>query len=106
MDFKHYQNQAKQTAIYKDKLVYPALGLMGEAGEVANKIKKILRDNQGNLSQEIRSSILQELGDVLWYISAICTDLDAEMEDIAQKNIEKLFARKEKNTITGSGDNR
>jgi NTP pyrophosphatase (non-canonical NTP hydrolase) len=106
MEFKNYQEQAQKTAIYKDKLVYPALGLAGEAGEVSNKIKKILRDSNGSLSDQTRESILQELGDVLWYISALCTDLGADLDKVASDNLQKLFTRKKNNSISGEGDSR
>ena len=88
---------------------YPALGLAGEAGEVANKIKKIMRDRKGdvnNLPGEVKDEITSELGDCLWYISALATDLGIGLDGVVVENIRKLQKRKEKGTIHGSGDKR
>jgi NTP pyrophosphatase (non-canonical NTP hydrolase) len=104
--FDSYQEEASKTAIYKNKLIYPVLGLTGEAGEVANKVKKILRDKDGKLDIDDKDSICKELGDVLWYLAACATDLGLDMNDIAVKNLEKLNSRAERNTISGDGDNR
>jgi len=106
MSFNEYQSKAKETAIYKNKIIYPTLGLCGEAGEVAEKVKKVLRDNNSVFTDEKRVEIKKELGDVLWYISAIASDLDLTLGEIAEENIIKLFSRKERSVITGSGDNR
>ena len=106
MNINTYQQHASETAIYKDKLIYPTLGLAGEAGEIANKVKKILRDNSGNLQESVREDLICELGDVLWYIAALATDLNFELSEVANKNIEKLNSRKNRGTIGGSGDNR
>ena len=106
MNINEYQQQASETAIYKDKLIYPTLGLAGEAGEIANKVKKILRDNSGNLQESVREDLICELGDVLWYIAALATDLNVELSEVANKNIEKLNSRKNRGAIGGSGDNR
>lgn len=108
MDFKEYQDLAKTTAIYPSnyKLVYPALGLAGEAGEVAEKVKKLIRDTNGMVTDTFRESIKKELGDVLWYISAIASDLNMDLQDIAITNYNKLKSRQERNQISGSGDNR
>ena len=106
MNINTYQQEAAKTAIYKDKLIYPTLGLAGEAGEIANKVKKILRDNSGNLQESVREDLICELGDVLWYIAALATDLNVELSEVANKNIEKLNSRKNRGTIGGSGDNR
>lgn len=106
MNINEYQKQACETAIYKDKLIYPTLGLAGEAGEIANKVKKILRDSSGNLQESVREDLICELGDVLWYIAALATDLNVELSEVANKNIEKLNSRKNRGTIGGSGDNR
>lgn len=98
-----YQTQAATTAIYPAsvQVLYPTLGLAGEAGEVANKVKKIVRD--GKLDKE---AIGSEIGDCLWYIAAICKDLGLKMEDVAQANLDKLQKRQEKGTLSGSGDKR
>lgn len=108
MDFSKYQELASDTAIYPDfaRIIYPALGLVNEAGEVAGKIKKVIRDNKGNFSQEHREKIADELGDVLWYISALASDLGMDLNNIAKNNILKLESRKERNVLGGSGDNR
>ena len=108
MTFENYQEQAKQTAIYPDfaKITYPALGLAGEAGEVANKAKKILRDNGGNVSDEARAAIGAEIGDVLWYLAALASDLNLNLNDLAEENIRKLLDRKSRNALQGSGDKR
>ncbi len=98
-----YQNAASSTAIYPAsvQILYPTLGLAGEAGEVANKVKKIVRD--GKLD---RDGIAGELGDCLWYIAAVCRDLGLKMSDVAADNLAKLAKRKENNTLQGNGDNR
>ena len=98
-----YQRAAASTAIYKQEhaVIYPALGLAAEAGEVANKVKKILRD--GNFDRE---AIADEVGDCLWYIAALCRDLNIDMQEIADNNIKKLKDRLERGVISGSGDNR
>ena len=108
MDFQDYQSKARETAIYPREyaVVYPALGLCGEAGEVAEKIKKVIRDNGGEFTEFDRMNIRKELGDVLWYMAQICSDLDLRLESVAVANVEKLRKRKENGTISGSGDNR
>lgn len=109
MTFEEYQKLSRKTAIYPDKgnnFIYPVLGLAGEAGEVSEKIKKILRDKAGTVNQEDKTSISKELGDVLWYIAQIATELNISLDSIAENNIEKLFLRKQKNSFHGEGDNR
>lgn len=109
MDFTEYQKLTGETAIYPGRgnnYTYPVLGLAGEAGEVAEKFKKLLRDKGGVIDDEFRATVKKELGDVLWYVSAISSELDLSMDDVAQANIEKLFGRKERGTLQGSGDNR
>ena len=106
-----YQQLCTETQIYprEHAVFYPALGLAGEAGEVANKIKKIMRDRKGdvnNLSGEIKEDIASEIGDCLWYISALATDLGIGLDGVVVENIRKLQKRKEKGTIHGSGDKR
>ena len=98
-----YQRAAASTAIYKQEhaVIYPALGLAAEAGEVANKVKKILRD--GNFDRE---AIADEVGDCLWYIAALCRDLNVDMQDIANNNIKKLKDRQQRGVLSGSGDKR
>lgn len=91
MTFEEYQKEAQKTALYPEayRLVYPALGLAGEAGELANKVKKVLRDHGGRLSEEAREAILAELGDVLWYVAQVATDLGESPEAVAQANLAK-----------------
>lgn len=104
MEFNEYQELARTTAIYPKQYmtVYPALGLAGETGEVCEKIKKHIRDNNV-LDKE---DLTKELGDVLWYLSNLASDLDISLNDVAQKNYDKLKSRMERNVIHGSGDNR
>lgn len=108
MTFNDYQENAVKTAIYGEgnKVIYPTLGLCGEAGEVAEKIKKVLRDKGGVFDQETKEAIKLELGDVLWYIANIANDLGIDLYDVAEKNIEKLESRRQRNLIHGNGDNR
>lgn len=96
LSFEKYQQQAKQTALYPNRLKnleYPTLGLTGEAGEVANIVKKIQRDFGGEITDEIRAKLKDELGDVLWYISACADELGLSLEEIAEFNVEKLAKR-------------
>ena len=109
MNFDEYQNLASSTAIYPKKYetIYPALGLCGEAGEVAEKVKKSIRDGLDyHEEKRFKEALTKELGDVLWYISALASDLDISLNDVAEGNIEKLAARKKRNMIGGSGDDR
>lgn len=109
MNFNQYQKESRKTAIYPKKgknFIYPTLGLVGEAGEVAEKIKKILRDDKGVVRSEKKKEIKRELGDVLWYLAQIATELKLSMEDVARENLKKLKSRKERNKLHGSGDNR
>lgn len=103
MNFKEYQELAAKTAIYPEeyRIVYPALGLAGESGEVAEKVKKYIRD--GNLDRDL---LAKELGDVLWYVSALSRDLGIDLDDVASRNIDKLRSRAERGTLRGSGDSR
>jgi NTP pyrophosphatase (non-canonical NTP hydrolase) len=109
MQFDEYQGAARATAFYPklcEVPVYPVMGLCGEAGEVSEKAKKILRDKQGIMSAEDRDALIDELGDVLWYIANIAADIDCELSYLAQRNIVKLRARAAKGTLAGSGDSR
>lgn len=108
MTLNDYQLKAISTAQYGEgnKIVYPALGLAGEAGETADKVKKVLRDNKGEFTTEKKADIAMEIGDVLWYCAALARDLGYELGDIARMNVEKLKSRQERNMISGSGDNR
>jgi len=109
MEFNEYQKKARKTAIYSGagkNFIYPVLGLCGESGEVAEKIKKIIRDGNGVVTDEQRRELEKELGDVLWYIANLGVELGLEMDDIASKNIAKLESRQERGVLHGSGDNR
>ncbi len=109
MTFNEYQKKSRQTAMYPNigkNFIYPTLGLCGESGEVAEKIKKILRDKNGIVDETTKQEIKKELGDVLWYLSQIASELDLSLEDVATENIKKLFSRLERGKIKGSGDNR
>ncbi|MGI9485807.1 MAG: nucleoside triphosphate pyrophosphohydrolase family protein [Geminicoccaceae bacterium] len=108
MDFNAYQNAARKTALYADayRVTYPALGLASEAGEVAGKVKKVLRDRGGDFGEDQITAIRDELGDVLWYVATLAADLGIEMEEIAAGNIEKLRSRLERGAIQGDGDKR
>lgn len=109
MEFKEYQSEAAKTAKYPDRgnsLIYPTLGLVGEAGEVAEKVKRVLRDDGGVVSKERLEEIVLELGDVLWYVSAICDELNLELNEIAQINLNKLQDRAQRQVLRGSGDRR
>ena len=109
MRFREYQQAARRTAIYPDRgknIAYPALGLAGEAGEVAEKVKKVIRDNGGVVDAATRAALKKELGDVFWYIAALCDEVGLDMEDVAQSNISKLQDRQQRNVLHGSGDNR
>jgi NTP pyrophosphatase (non-canonical NTP hydrolase) len=107
-DFNSYQRSASRTAIYPDKhkILYPALGLAGEAGEVANKVKKIIRDGPESMPEDWREQLASEIGDVLWYCAALATDLNLTLGMIAGQNEAKLSRRKEQGTLSGSGDKR
>jgi len=107
-DLDMYQQVAKTTAIYprEQAIIYPTLGLTGEAGEVANKVKKIIRDGSNSKDEKLVSEIKSEIGDCLWYIAVLASDFDIKLSDIASTNLEKLANRKKNGTIHGSGDNR
>lgn len=108
MDFKEYQRRAVMTAIYPGNLsiMYPALGLAGECGEICNKVKKIFRDKQGLLNENDQAKLAHELGDVLWYLAVLANDLGIDLDEIARENLLKLMDRKERGTIQGDGDSR
>jgi NTP pyrophosphatase (non-canonical NTP hydrolase) len=121
LTFNEYQKQTEQTAIYGDSIsaiaepgtpahkmlcvAYAGLG-MGESGEVQGKIKKIIRDSKGVITDETKQEIKKELGDGLWYIAATAREFDLGLDDVAKSNLDKLFSRKERGVLTGSGDNR
>src|SRR5579871_4809924 len=108
-DFQTYQRESRKTrkAVSMDSpIVYPTLGLVNEAGEVAGKVKKIFRDKGGHISEEDREALKYELGDVLWYLAQICTELNLTLSEVATANLEKLFSRLERGQIQGDGDAR
>ena len=109
MELNSYQFSALETAIYPNRgnnFAYPALGLAGEAGEVADKLKKVIRDNDGVLTDPVREAVAKELGDVLWYVAVLAHEIDYSLGSIAQGNLDKLNSRKQRGVISGSGDNR
>jgi NTP pyrophosphatase (non-canonical NTP hydrolase) len=109
MNFNEYQQRARATARYPvigHGVIYPTLGLANEAGEVAGKIKKIFRDKDGVIGETDRAALKSELGDVLWYISQVCTELDISLDEVADTNIAKLMDRLARGKIQGDGDTR
>ncbi|HRZ11716.1 MAG TPA: nucleoside triphosphate pyrophosphohydrolase family protein [Kiritimatiellia bacterium] len=110
LDFKAYQEGAMRTAVYPKRgegnWTYPALGLAGETGEICEKLKKAIRDDGGRISPERLRDLARELGDVLWYIAALCTELGLAMQEVAEQNLAKLRARQENGKLHGSGDHR
>ena len=109
MDFETYQKKARFTAQYPNlgsNYIYPTLGLVGESGEVAEKVKKVIRDKKGIFDENSKDAIKKELGDVLWYLSNLCTEFDISLDDVAQINLNKLKIRASKGKISGSGDDR
>lgn len=122
MEFNEYQEKANSLAVYLNGLkkkysnipedIWKVLGIsyaslgLGEVGEIQNRVKKIIRDSDGEITDEIKDILIKELGDVLWYVAALCKELNTTMDDVAQKNLEKLFSRKDRGVLHGSGDNR
>lgn len=114
MDFREYQTETHKTAIFpplflgEEELtfIYPALGLEGEVGEVAEHIKKIIRDDGGYISEDRKNKVTKELGDVLWYISELATALSINLDYVAKSNIEKLKDRMNRGVLQGEGDTR
>jgi NTP pyrophosphatase (non-canonical NTP hydrolase) len=108
VELSEYQSVSRRTAGYPREawLAYPALGLAGEAGEVAEHAKKAIRDDGGSVAEERRSAMSKELGDVLWYVAQIATELGLDLDEIAIQNLEKLFSRQRRGVLSGSGDER
>jgi len=109
MTFNEYQAITKKDAIFPDEdnhFIYATLGLIGEAGEVAEKIKKIWRDKEKEVSERDREEIKKELGDVLWYMSQLASEIGLDFDDVASANLAKLASRLQRNVIHGAGDNR
>ncbi len=109
MNFVEYQEKARQTAKYPvigHGVIYPTLGLTNEAGEVSGKIKKIFRDKEGIIGEADRAALKAELGDVLWYLAQVSTELGLSLDEIAEHNIAKLLDRQRRGKIQGDGDER
>ena len=109
MTFDQFKYRAIQLAIYPNvgkNLPYAVLGLVGEAGEVANKVKKVLRDDAGVMTVERRDAIKAELGDVLWYCAAVAHEIEASLDNVAETSLSKLEKRVQTGTVMGDGDNR
>lgn len=115
MTFNEYQEATRETALYRETVkaslsdhtfLYLVLGLAGESGEVADKVKKIYRDNGGVLTDETKQELIKELGDILWYIARLSDDWGVPLERLAKMNIEKTHSRKRRNELHGDGDNR
>ena|SRR5690554_870164 len=104
-----YQEASRRTWAEVDMnhpIVYPTLGLTNETGELAGKIKKIFRDRGGEITEADRQELKAEIGDVLWYLTQICSELDLTLQEVAEANIDKLYSRLERGVIGGSGDDR
>lgn len=105
-------NEYQQIAVknkmygYGTPIVFPALGLCGEAGEVSENVKKMLRDDEGELTPSRLARIKAELGDVLWYIAAMAHDMGVSLSDIAKGNVDKITDRRSRNVVHGEGDTR
>ena len=108
MELSEYQQLSRRTAEYPREawLAYPALGLAGEAGEVAEHAKKAIRDDGGMVTDERRAAMRKELGDVLWYVAQLASELGLELDDIAEANLAKLLSRQRRGVLSGSGDER
>ena len=113
MTFEEYETRCGETALYPATpavagkvSLYPVLGLVGEAGEIAEKTKKLIRDKGNTLDESSRQEIGKELGDVLWYLCRCANEFGFSFDEIARRNIEKLSSRKERNVLHGDGDNR
>lgn len=109
MDLGTYQQLSRRTARYPQaghNPIYPTLGLCGEAGEVADKIKKVIRDRDGAFTPEVITALQLELGDVLWYVAQLATELGLDLEQVARANLDKLASRAARNVISGDGDQR
>ena len=110
MNLEEYQEEAEKTAIFPNELpdfvevgqVYTVLGQSGESGEIQEKLKKAIREDDETYIEDMRA----EVGDTLWYLSQVCEEFDWELEDIAQENLEKLSDRRERGKLTGEGDER
>lgn len=109
-DIAEYQRESAVTwrgvEIQKADLAYLTLGLCNEAGEFAGKVKKMFRDRHGDMDESMRRELESELGDVLWYLTRLCDELDTTVLVVAQRNLDKLLDRKERGKVYGDGDHR
>jgi len=111
MNFYKFQKEARKTAIYpqrgtNDGYIYPTLGLAGEAGEVSELVKKTIRDHDNEWSGKRKDQLMGELGDVLWYVANLCSELGLDMDEIAKMNVKKLKSRQKRDVIRGDGSDR
>lgn len=108
MELSEYQRLSRSTARYprSEALTYPALGLAGEAGEFADHAKKVIRDDGGDVTPQRRAAMAKELGDVLWYVAQLASELGLDLEQVAQENLDKLLSRQRRGVLSGSGDDR
>jgi NTP pyrophosphatase (non-canonical NTP hydrolase) len=108
VELSDYQRLSRRTAEYPREawLLYPAFGLAGEAGEVAEHAKKVIRDDGGEVDSERRAAIAKELGDVLWYVAQLASELELSLDEIAEENLQKLLSRQRRGVLSGSGDDR
>jgi NTP pyrophosphatase (non-canonical NTP hydrolase) len=110
MNLDEYQKEALVTAIFSEDefkdLAHWTFGITGEAGEIAEKLKKIIRDKQGIVSDEDKEELIKEMGDVLWYLAVLAEHLGYKFDEVGKRNITKLRSRQARNKIHGSGDNR
>jgi NTP pyrophosphatase (non-canonical NTP hydrolase) len=108
VELSEYQRLSGSTAEYprREALTYPALGLAGEAGEFADHAKKVIRDDGGEVTPQRREAMAKELGDVLWYVAQLASELGLELEQVAQDNLDKLLSRQRRGVLSGSGDER
>jgi NTP pyrophosphatase (non-canonical NTP hydrolase) len=108
VELSEYQRLSRRTAQYPREawLAYPALGLAGEAGEVAEHAKKAIRDDAGVLDDERRAKMAKELGDVLWYVAQLASELELDLDEVARANLDKLLSRQRRGMFSGSGDDR
>lgn len=110
MNLKDYQREAHKTSLNSHipsvGFIYPMFGLAGEVGELFEKIKKLFRDHNGALTPDYKALLKKEIGDILWYLSEICTKLGFSLDEIAEENIRKLKSRQDRQKLQGSGDER
>jgi NTP pyrophosphatase (non-canonical NTP hydrolase) len=108
VELSDYQRRSRRTAGYPREawLAYPALGLVGEAGEVAEQVKRVIRDDAATMTDQRREAMAAELGDVLWYVAQLATELGLDLDEIARGNLAKLLSRQRRGVLQGAGDDR